>query len=128
MKNLIQKIAFVLAGVIATASIYANDKTIDLRNGYTAESYLAADNLDLIASVFVGEVILQKTEKSYVGKKTGRYLESAEMWNNIFDKICKSADKTEDNFITDIETKNLLDSIYKSMKEPIWILDDSNNQ
>jgi len=128
MKNLIQKIApFVLAGVIATAPIYANSKAIDLRNGYTAESYLTAGDLDLIASALVGEVILQKTDKGYAGKKTGRYLESADVWNNVFDKVCKSADKIADKFITDIEVQNLLDSTYKSMTEVIWVEEDDDN-
>jgi len=113
MKNLIQKIAqVVLAGIIAIAPIYADNKTVDLRNGYTAESYLAADELDLIASAKVREVILEKTDNGYAGRKTGIYLQSSSIWNNVFDNVCESADKIPDKFITNKEAQDLLDSTY----------------
>ncbi len=151
MKNLIQKIApivLTIAGIIGCATykpilpenstkpiakptmqLYSESKPkgIDLRNGYTVESYLTRDNLDLIASFWAGEVKLQRTDKGYVGKKTGRYLQSADEWNNIFDNVCKLADKTPDKFITDIEVQDLLDSTYTTMREPIWMKSDSDN-
>jgi len=71
MKNLIKKIApIVLAGIVAASPIYSqSNKTIDLRNGYAAESQLVINNLDLLTSALAGEVILQKIDKGYAGKK-----------------------------------------------------------
>jgi len=48
-------------------------------------------------------------------------------WNELYDNLCKSADVTPDKFITEIEAQNLLDLMYKSMNEVIWVEDDDSN-
>ena len=149
MTNLLQKIGrwtapLVAAGLVGCASspttlsekvtkpepitsAYVKDnQAIDLRNGYIAKSLNASNELDLIASALVGEVILQKNDKGYVGEKTGRYLESVEIWNGIFDGICKFADIDENKSINDLEAQNLLELIYQmkmqsSQDEDGWI-------
>ena len=120
MGNLAQKIAILTligAGLVGCSTI-PSLRPVDLRNGYKAESYIAADELDLAAGVMAGEFTLEKDNDSYRKIKTGKYLESAKTWNDIFDRICISADGKRNKFITEKEARELLDLEYKAITEP----------
>lgn len=120
MGNLGQKIAtltLIGAGLVGCATM-PSIKPVDLRNGYKAESYIAADALDLATSVMAGEFTLEKDNAGYRKVKTGKYLESAKTWNDLFDRVCTSADDKRNRFITEKEAKALLDLMYQAITEP----------
>jgi len=148
MKNLIQKLALAplvltAAGIIGCATSQptqiatqpvnptpivsqskANQKGIDLRNGFFAESYSVQDNINLITEAFFGEAILRKTEKGYTGIKTQIYHTTpSEKYDNKFDEFCRKIDNG-DKFLGEMETEHFLDNFYDSIYSVIWIEDE----
>ena len=100
---------------------------IDLRNGYFARTYKAADTIDLITSAFLGEVILKRTDNGYTKRTTDLYV-GEEDWNSKFDQSCKLADANHDYILEEDETQELLDlsydALHKHDNDVIWVEED----
>ncbi len=133
MKNLIQKIAplvLATAGIIGCVTTHnptsiltepvnpasvvspskVNERGIDLRNGFFAESYLVVDDINLITRIFLGETILKKTDNGYKRIRTNAY-NPPEIFDNTYDGFCKTIDNG-DKFLTETETEYFLSRLY----------------
>lgn len=130
MVNLIQRLAPLAAVglILAGCSTFPNYIPIELgtKDGYFAESSLVQDELDLITSFRVGEVTLQKVGNDYLWKKTGKYLQSAQLWNSVFADVCRSADKKGNRHITNNEAQDLLNLYYRAATEAVPTQDHSD--
>jgi hypothetical protein len=123
MNNLVKRIIapIILSAAIIGCSTFPNYQPVELgtKDGYYAESQTVLDELDLITRARVGEVTLEKRGNEYVWKETGRYLQSAEVWNSMFDSVCRSADKKGNKHITNSEAQDLLNLTYRAIVEPV---------
>jgi len=108
VKNTIQKIGGVfLAGFLARVPIHSESNSIDLKNGYAAESYSTLDKLDLATAAVLGEVGLRTVGNSHklIPNSKSDQAPPAE-WAFWFNMVCKAADsRDQDRFITDDEAQ-----------------------
>ncbi len=100
-------------------------KWIDLKNGFSAESYKVHDNILLLTEVFLGEVFLKKTDKGYEGIKTYSYHTTpTEKFDRTYDEFCETIDNGGDKFLTEMETLSFMNRVYQSIYEPELIGDE----
>lgn len=114
MKEAIRRIAGVfLGGLLAGAPVHSQSKSVDLTNGYAAESYSTRDKLDLATAPVIGEVSLRKTGNGFRLVPNERYNQAKPAeWDFWYTMVCKAADtKDEDKLITDDEAQAYLDDI-----------------
>jgi len=146
MKNLLQKIKKIAplvlagAGILGCATyppekppifpinqnpIVSQNKTnywVDLKNGFSAESYKVHDNVLLLTEVYLGESFFIKTEEGYEGVKTSKYHTTpTEVFDTTYDEFCRAIDNGGDKFLTEMETLFFIDRVYKSLYEVQWV-------
>ena len=127
MKNLVQKVAIplILIGTMLSGcvTIHSN-KPIKLVDGFSAESKLVNKKLKLIALFSSGQVTLEKTDKGYIGKRTGLYLETLEMFNFFYNQACRLADGDKDKNVTKSEANNGLDEVYRLQSGDVQTIEE----
>jgi len=106
---------------IQSSPIKKNDRWVDLKNGFSAESYKVHENILLVTEAYLGESMLIKTGENYEGIKTNKYHTTpTEVFDSTYDEFCRAIDNG-DKFITEMETELFLNEIYTSMEKIIWL-------
>jgi hypothetical protein len=130
MKNLIQKVfgPLVLMGMLA-GPVHADNKLIDLENGYSAESDSVSEEINLLTLLKTEEIqaVIHKVDGNYQidsVRQTSKYRTTpTKEWDSAYDKICSSIDDG-DKSISEMEIQTYLRSLYNSQLK--WFEDDGN--